>query len=421
VVASGVQLAWTNRSRAATRLSVTRWPAGPAVEVPLDAVAFLDPVTRPWPSTRYQLDASAPAAPGQPVASTWCALPPYQLDGPAGRLDALDPPIPFTMGLQRGGDGRFHWVESTASGWRVASQGASGIELHELGSQLGVRPFLALDGAGQPHTLGVVAPPTGPRTFLHEWRTATGWASESVTGHQGGGSTMLFAVDGPGRLHLLEDLQHCLVTGGVCTMAPVPQPAGWSSSGSAALAVASDGTAAVLTTGYDQATGTRPVAVATRAAAGGWQVEVVPVDGGFNPEPRLVAGPGGDLGILYHRNNPASAVGELDARFVERRGGTWGAEEPLGPTLITLHGVAASADLSRVVAWTNRGDMSVFDLQLWSRGAAGWTSAPLGHGSHGMTQAGVLDGGKAWLITMPSVGYPFPLDPTSPWSLWQEP
>jgi hypothetical protein len=277
---------------------------------------------------------------------------------------------------------------------------------------------VAVDGAGQPHAVGST-PPTGPGdpVFVHEWRTSTGWTSEVIAGYRGGGSTMVFTMDGLGRLHLLENLQHCVVVAGACLLEPVPQPAGWNTSGAAVLVAASDGTAAVLTTGYG-ATAT-PIAVATRAPSGGWSVEEVPVDGGLNPEPRLLLGPGGDLGLLYHHNNPANPPVEMDVRYLERRGGAWGAPEDLGPTQFTLFGAAASADLSRVVASTRPGTLMETDLVFWSRGPSGWTAATLGHGDNALAAPGVLSSGKAWLLIQPSASL-FPLDPGRPWSLWEE-
>ena len=417
--AGGVRLGWTNRSQVATRLTLTRWPSGTPVELPATATNALDPVALPWPSTRYQLDAAAPDAAGAPIASAWCALPPYEVAGPSGPLQASNPAIPSAPGLRRGGDGWFHWIGAGVSGPTVVSQQPMGpAEIHALSFASPVGWAVAIDGAGQPHAVGST-PPTGPGSpvFVHEWRTSTGWTSGVIAGYQGGGSTMVFTVDGLGRLHLLENLQHCVVVAGACTMEPVPQPAGWATSGAAALVVASDGTAAVLTTGYGATA--MPIAVATRAPSGGWSVEEVPVDGGLNPEPRLQLGPGGDLGLLYHHHNPANPPVEMDVRYVERRGGAWGAPEDLGPTQFTLFGVAASSDLSRVVASTRPGTLMETDLVFWSRGPSGWTAATLGHGDNGLAAHGVLPSGKAWLLIQPSA-YPFPLDPGRPWSLWEE-
>jgi hypothetical protein len=418
LVTGGVRLGWANRSLVATRLTLTRWPSGTPVDLPVASTNALDPVSLPWPSTRYQLDASAPAAAGQTVASTWCALPAYQVDGPAGPLDALNPSIPDAMGLRRGSDGWFHWMGASGAGPTVVSQDAAGVAVHDLSFQVTVNPLLALDATDRPHAVGFMVPATGSRTLVHEWLGPAGWNSEVIAGYQGGGSTMVFAVDGLGRLHVLENLQHCVVSAGACAMAPVPQPAGWSSTGAASLLAGSDGTVAVITTGYGASA--TPMAVATRAPGGGWTVEVVPIDGGFNPEPRLVLGAGGDLGLLYHHTNPANPPGEMDARYVERRAGAWSAPEDLAPTQFTLYGAAAAPDLSRVVAFTRPGSVLGSDLVLWSRGPAGWTGSLLGHGSNGMTLLGVLATGKAWLLTQPSAGYPFPLDPTRPWSLWEE-
>jgi hypothetical protein len=196
--------------------------------------------------------------------------------------------------------------------------------------------------------------------------------------------------------------------------APVPQPAGWPTAGPAALAVASEGTAFVTTTGYDPAApGVAPVAIATRAPAGGWSFELVPSDWGFNPVPHLVAGPGGDLGLLYHLNGG----GPFEIRYKERRGGSWSAPEDVGPTAFSQLGVAASADLSRVIAWGSPGDLLAGDLVLYSRGAAGWTGATLASGEFYVPVLGVLAGGRAWIATMPNA----PGGPAQPWSLWEEP
>jgi hypothetical protein len=416
LVPGGVRLTWENRSLAGTRLALTRWPFGTPVDLALDATTHLDPVALPWPSTRYRLDVSAPAAPGSPASAAWCALPAYQVDGPAGTLDALDPPVPWTNALRRSPDGRFVWLGADAAGPTVVRQGDAGLEVHSLSFQQPVNPLLALDAAGLPHVVGYTPGQDQPQ-LVHEWLGAGGWASEVVAGDAGGSSTMVFAVDGLGRLHLLENLQHCVVTGGACALEPVPQPSGWATSGYAGLEVGSDGTALVLTTGYDPTA--TPIAVATRAPGGGWSVEIVPVDGGLNPEPRLLAGPGADLGLLFHHTNAANPPGLMDARYVERRGGTWSAPEDLGPTQFTLHGTAADAGLSRVVAFTRPGTLDLVDLVLWSRGAAGWSGATLASGPAGPTVAGVLGTGKAWIASLPSPDS-FPFGPQQPWSLWEE-
>ncbi|HSB21281.1 MAG TPA: hypothetical protein VLD85_14835 [Anaeromyxobacteraceae bacterium] len=417
LVPGGVRLDWQNRSLAGTRLTLTRWPQGAPVDLATDATTFLDPIALPWPSTRYRLDVSAPPAPASPASTAWCALPAYQVAGPAGTLDALDPPVPWTMALRRSPDGRFAWLAADTAGPTVVRQGDAGLEVHSLSFQMSVNPLLVLDAAGLPHAVGYTPGP-GPFQLVHEWLGAGGWTSEVVTGDAGGGSSLVFAVDGLGRLHLLENLQHCVVTGGACTLEPVPQPTGWATSGYASLEVGSDGTALVLTTGYGPTA--TPVAVATRAPGGGWSVEIVPVDGGLNPEPRLVAGPGGDLGLLFHHNNPANPPVMMDVRYMERRGGAWGTPEDLGPTQFAAYGLAAAPDLSRVVAYTRPGTLDLVDLVLWSRDASGWTGATLASGPPGQAAAGVLGSGKAWIASMPASGEVFPFGPPQPWSLWEE-
>jgi hypothetical protein len=411
----GVDVTWTNHSRAASSLVLTPWPPGTGVPLALDVTAWHDATPIPWPSAHYAVSVWGQLPSGVSTAAwDWALVAPFRIDGPRGPLDATSPAVAGGI-IRRAGDGTWYWLW----GDTVVSLSPSGATAtHALGFTTRVNPGLELDGADRPHAVGYTR--VGDTfTFEHDWLTVSGWTSEILQGYQGGGSTMQFAVDGLGRLHIVENDAHCIVAAGRCNPQALPTPTGFAQAYASGLATAADGTAYLVLTGpMSESTA---VGILTRAPAGAWSFDQVPLVTSYNPEPRLVPGPGGDVDLLFHRNPSSGSL--FSVVRVARRGGVWSAEEAVGLTNFSLLGAVGTHDLSQLVAFTEPGAELSPDLVLWTRGPDGWSSAKVGSACDracAVGGLGVLDSGRAWILAQPSYTV-FSADPEHTWSLFEEP